>query len=150
LVPRTLVCIVSDVGSGGAALEVATEVCSRLGLRLVLVSVLEGDSDPVAAAADERRARLLLVRIVAEWGLTGEVEFRVAGGKSAARLGWIVAEEAADLIVVGSTRRGWPRRGVKCELAERLACETEVPIVIALPHHRPPRPSDSLEVVGSR
>jgi nucleotide-binding universal stress UspA family protein len=150
LVPRTLVCVVSDVGTGGAALEAAAAICSRLGLRLVLVSVLERGSDPVAAAADERGARLLLVRIVAEWGLTGEVEFRAAGGKSAARLGWIVAEEAADLIVVGSTRRGWLRRGVGCGLAERLACETKVPIVISLPHRRRSRPSDSLEVVGSR
>lgn len=148
--PRTLVCVVSDVGTGGAALEAAAAICSRLGLRLVLVSVLERGSDPVAAAADERGARLLLVRIVAEWGLTGEVEFRAAGGKSAARLGWIVAEEAADLVVVGSTRCGWLRRGLGCGLAERLACETKVPIVISLPHRRRSRPSDSLEVVGSR
>jgi nucleotide-binding universal stress UspA family protein len=119
-------------------------------LRLVLVSVLEGGSDPVAAAADERGAQSLLARIVAEWGLTGEVEFRAAGGKSAARLGWIVAEEAADLIVVGSTRRGWLRRGLGCGLAESLARETKVPIMITLPHRRRSRPSNSLEVIGSR
>jgi nucleotide-binding universal stress UspA family protein len=149
-VARTLVCMVSDVETGWAALEAAAEVCSRLGLRLVLVSVFEAGSDPAAAAADERGARLLLGRIVAEWGLTGEVEFRAAGGKSAARLGWIVAEEAADLIVVGSTRRGWLRRGLGCGLGERLARETNVPIVISLPHARRSRPSDSLEVIGSR
>lgn len=148
--PRTLACVVSDVETGRAALEVSAEVCSRLGLRLVLVSVLEGGSDPVAAAADERGAQSLLARIVAEWGLTGEVEFRAAGGKSAARLGWIVAEEAADLIVVGSTRRGWLRRGLGCGLAESLARETKVPIMITLPHRRRSRPSNSLEVIGSR
>jgi nucleotide-binding universal stress UspA family protein len=149
-VSGTLVCVVSDMGTGGGALEVAAEVCSRLGLRLVLVSVVEGGSDPVAAAADERGVRSLLVRLVAEWGLTGEVEFRAAGGKSAVHLGWIVAEEAADLIVVGSTRHGWLRRGLGCKLAERLACETQVPIVTALPRRRDSRPSDSLEVIGSR
>ena len=148
--PGTLLCVVSNMGPRERALEVAAEVCSRLGMRLVLV-VVEGGSDPVAAAADERGARLRLVRrLVSEWGLTGEVEFRAAGGKSAARLGWIVAEESADLIVVGSTRRGWLRRGVMCELAERLACETKVPIVITLPHRQGSPRSDSLEVIGSR
>ena len=40
------------------------------------------------------------------------------------------------MVVVGSTRRGWPRRGLECPLADELACETQVPIVIALPQTR--------------
>jgi len=150
LVSGTLVCLVSDTGAGLGALDVAAELSNRLGLRLVLVSAFKEGGDPEAAAAYERGAPLLLGRLAAERGLTGEVAFRAAGGKSAVHLGWIVAEEAADLIVVGSTRRGWPRRDLGCELAERLAYETQVPIVIALPRRRHSRPGDSLEVVGSR
>jgi hypothetical protein len=107
-------------------------------------------ADPAATAADERTARLLLARLAAEQGLAGGVEFREAAGHSAVHLGWIVAEEAADVIVVGSIRRDWPRRSFECRLAEKLACETQVPIVIALPRSRRQRRRGRLETTASR
>jgi nucleotide-binding universal stress UspA family protein len=146
----TLVCAVNEVGAGLEALEVAAELSDRLGLRLVLLFVVETGADPAATVADERSARLLLARLAAEQGLTGGVEFRGAAGDPAVRLGWIVAEEAADVIVVGSTRRRWPRRGFECPLADKLACETQVPIVIALPRSRRQRRRGSLETTASR
>ena len=79
LVPRTLVCVVSDVGAGRYAGKQQPKSCSRLGFRVVRVSVLDGGSDPVAVAADERGLRLLLVRVVHRVGSDGDVEFRAAG-----------------------------------------------------------------------
>jgi nucleotide-binding universal stress UspA family protein len=149
-VQGTLVCAMNEVGAGLDALETAAELSDRLGLRLVLLFVVEAGADPAATAADERSARLLLARLAAEQGLADGVEFREAAGNSAVHLGWIVAEEAADVIVVGSTRYGWPRRGFECRLAERLACETQVPIVIALPRSRRQRRRGRLEATASR
>ena len=53
----------------------------------------------------------------------------------------IAAEEAADLILVGSRERGWPRRGLESRLAAQLETETPVPILIAPPRTRPGRRS---------
>jgi len=146
----TLVCAVSEVGAGLEVLEIAAGLSDRLGLRLVLLFVVEKGTDPAATAANERSTRLLLARLAAEHGLVGAVEFREAAGDSAVHLGWIVAEEAADVIVVGSKRRGWPRRGLECPLADKLACETQVPIVIALPRTRGQRRRGRLETTASR
>jgi nucleotide-binding universal stress UspA family protein len=147
----TLVCAVNEVGAGLEALEVAGELSDRLGLRLVLLFVTETGADPAAIASEERTARLLLACLAAEQGgRAGGIEFREAAGDSAVHLGWVVAEEAADVIVVGSTRRRWLRRGFECRLAERLACETQVPIVIALPRSRRQRRRGRLETTASR
>jgi nucleotide-binding universal stress UspA family protein len=146
----TLMCAMNGVGAGLEALEIAAELSDRLGLRLVLLFVVETGTDPAVTAADERNARLLLAHLAAEQGPAGGVELREAAGDSAVHLGWIVAEEAADVIVVGSTRRGWPRRGFECPLADKLACETQVPIVIALPRTRHQRRRGRLETTASR
>jgi len=45
----------------------------------------------------------------------------------------IAAEEAADVIVVGSRARRWPGRGIESRLAEQLESETRVPVLIAPP-----------------
>ena len=68
----TLVCAVNEVGAELEAIEIAAELSDRLGLRLVLLLVLEPEADP-AAAADERTSRLLLARLAAEQGLTQRV-----------------------------------------------------------------------------
>lgn len=54
----------------------------------------------------------------------------------AALLGRIAAEEAADLIVVGSRTRGRLRRGLESRLARQLETETPVPVLIAPPRTR--------------
>lgn len=46
----TLVCAVNEVGAGLEALEIAAELSDRLGLRLVLLLVVEPEADPAAAA----------------------------------------------------------------------------------------------------
>jgi nucleotide-binding universal stress UspA family protein len=75
----TIVCGVTDSEEGRGALDVAAELSQRLGLRLVLVHVADG----VARSAEQRSAV----------------------GDLAALLGQTAAEEAADLIVVGSRAR---------------------------------------------
>jgi nucleotide-binding universal stress UspA family protein len=143
----TLVCAVNENDDGRAALEMAVELSERLGLRLVLAYARDGIG-PVAADADgdgaesvtmkanrEGAARLLR-RLAAEYGVADRAEHRSGTGDAAALIGQIAAEEAADLIVVGSRARGRLRRGVESRLAEQLRSETSVPVLIAPPPGR--------------
>lgn len=135
VVRGTVVCVVGDTQAGLAALELAAELSDRLGLRLVLVHVGDAIDEPAASGA--RSAGLLRARLAADRGLAERTELREAVGASAIHLGWIAADEAADLIVLSSTRRRRLRGGFECRLAETLAYETLAPIVIAAP--RPQR-----------
>jgi nucleotide-binding universal stress UspA family protein len=143
----TIVCGVTDSDEGRGALAVATELSERLGLRLVLAHVAdgiapldvdgEGSEGGVTTRADREGAARLVARLAAEHGVAGSAEQRSAVGDPAALLGQIAAEEAADLIVVGSRERGRLRRGLESRLARQLETATPVPVVIAPP--RTPR-----------
>jgi nucleotide-binding universal stress UspA family protein len=144
----TIVCGVTDSEAGRGALAVAAELSERLGLRLVLVHVadgiapldLNGDcSESVSTRADGKGAARLLARLAAEHGVAGSAEQRSAVGDPAALLGQIAAEEAADVIVVGSRERGRLRRRLESRLARQLETETPVPVLIAPPRTRHPR-----------
>ena len=103
----TMVCGVVDTCEGRAAVAVAVDICERLGLRLVLAHVAEG-----AGSAGRATGAELLARVAAQHGVAGPAERREAYGDAATPLGQIAAEEAADVIFVGSRERGWPRRGL--------------------------------------
>ena len=142
VVRGTIVCGVSDSDEGHAALELAVELSERLGLRLVLAHVAEGlvaldcdgdDNESVTMKANRRGGELFLGRLAREYGVGETAECRVAVGEPALWVGRIAAEEAADVIVVGSRARRWPTRGLESKLAERLESETSVPILIAPP-----------------
>jgi nucleotide-binding universal stress UspA family protein len=129
----TIVCGVDDTEEGRGALELAAELSERLGLRLVLAHVVEaipsldvdgGESDTMKDSRDG--AARLVARLAAEHGV----------GDAAALLGQIAAEEAADVILVGTRSRGRLRRGFESRLAERLETATPVPVVIAPPRTR--------------
>ncbi len=141
----TLVCGVVDREDGRRALDVALEVSERLGLRLVLAHAAGGfdaiaangeDAESVSTKADREGGERLLARLVAEYGLADRAERRVGTGDAATVIGQIAAEEAADLIVVGSRARGRFRRGFQSRLAEQLGSETPVPVLIAPPADR--------------
>jgi nucleotide-binding universal stress UspA family protein len=141
----TIVCGVTDSDEGRGALEVAAELSERLDLRLVLAHVADGiaplavngeGSKSVATRADREGAARFVARMAAEHGVAGSAEQRSAVGDPAALLGQIAAEEAADLIVVGSRARGRLRRGLESRLARQLETETPVPVVIAPPRMR--------------
>ena len=140
----TIVCGVTDSEAGRGALAAAAELSARLGLRLVLVHVADGvapldangDSESVTTRADREGAARRVARLAAEHGVAGSAEQRSAVGDPAALLGQIAAEEAADMIVVGSRVRGRVRRAFESRLARRLAAETRVPVLIAPPRQR--------------
>jgi nucleotide-binding universal stress UspA family protein len=150
----TIVCGVTDTDEGRQALATAVEVGNRLGLRLVLVHVAEGiaasnghvDGDEsVTMKGGREGAARLLAGVAAEYGVTDRAERRVAVGDAGSLLGQIAAEEAADLIVVGSRARGRLRRGLESRLAERLETETPVPVLIAPPGLRRARKAMAIE-----
>jgi nucleotide-binding universal stress UspA family protein len=141
----TIVCGVTDSDEGRGALVVAAELSQRLGLRLVLAHIADGiapldvngeGSESVTTRADRQGAARLVARLAAEHGVGGSAEQRSAVGDPAALLGQIAAEEAADLIVVGSRARGRLRRSLESRLARQLETETAMPVLIALPRTR--------------
>jgi nucleotide-binding universal stress UspA family protein len=136
----TIVCSVTDCDEGHAALELGVELSERLGLRLVLAHVAEGvaplggdDNESVTMKANRRGGKLFLERVAREYGVARSAACRVAVGDPALLVGQIAAEEAADVIVVGSRARRWPGRGLEGRLAKGLESETPVPILIAPP-----------------
>jgi nucleotide-binding universal stress UspA family protein len=138
----TILCGVNDSDAGRGALELAAELGDRLGLRLVVAHVADGippvggeanGDESVTTRANREGAARLVARLAAEHGLAGSAEQRSAVGDPAALLGLIAAEEAADLIVVGSRAGGRLRRRPESKLARRLEGETPVPVLIAPP-----------------
>jgi len=138
----TIVCGMTDSDEGHSALELGAELSERLGMRLVLAHVAEGlalpdgygdDTESVTMKGTRRGGELLLARLAREHGVGHTAECRVAVGEPAQLVGQIAAEEAADVIVVGSRARRWPGRGLQSKLAEGLGRETPVPILIAPP-----------------
>lgn len=142
----TIVCGVTDSDDGRGALELGATLSARLRLRLVLAHVAPGFG-PIGPNGDEsltamqgrQGATRLLTRLAAEFGLLGSVELREAVGDRAEMLARIAAEEAADLIVIGSRPQGRFRRGLRSTLAAQLESETRVPVVIAPPQRFPRR-----------
>jgi nucleotide-binding universal stress UspA family protein len=143
----TLVCGVNDSDDGRRALELSVALSERLGLRLVLAHISDGiapvagvgdGAESVSMKASREGAARLLARLAAEYGVANRAERRSGSGDVAALIGQIAAEEAADLIVVGSSLRGRLRRGLESRLGEQLASETPVPVLIAPPQARRP------------
>lgn len=144
----TLVCGVTDSEDAVGTVELAVELTQRLGMRLVLAHVAEGFApigggveveESVTMKGNRVGAERLLGQLAEEHGVAETAQRRVAVGSPATLLGQIAAEEAADLILVGSRERGWPRRGLESRLAAQLETETPVPILIAPPRTRPGR-----------
>jgi nucleotide-binding universal stress UspA family protein len=146
----TLVCGVTDSEDAVGTVELAVELTQRLGMRLVLAHVAEGFApigdgveveESVTMKGNRVGAERLLGQLAEEHGVAETAQRRVAVGSPATLLGQIAAEEAADVILVGSRKRGWPRRGLESRLAAQLETETPVPILIAPPRTRPGRRS---------
>jgi nucleotide-binding universal stress UspA family protein len=144
----TLLCGLTDGEDAVGTVGLAVELSDRLGMRLVLAHVAEGFApnvdgvdaeESVTMKANRVGAERLLGQLAAEHGVAETAERRIAVGQPATLLSQIAAEEAADLILVGSRERGWPRRGLESRLAAQLETETPVPILIAPPRTRPGR-----------
>jgi len=149
----TLVCGLTDGEDAVGTVGLAVELTQRLGMRLVLAHVAEGFApnvdgvdveESVTMKGNRVGAERLLGQLAAEHGGAETAQRRIAVGQPATLLGQIAAEEAADVILIGSRERGWPRRGLESPLAAQLEAETPVPILIAPPRTRPGRRSIAL------
>jgi nucleotide-binding universal stress UspA family protein len=127
-VKGTIVCDVTDALARASAAEFAGALGARLGLRLVLVCVVEGGASD--RDAQERALRTLASELVRE------PETRIAAGDHAEALARVAAEEGADLIVVGARPAGLGGRNLRWALARELEAATPVPVLVAPPSSR--------------
>jgi nucleotide-binding universal stress UspA family protein len=131
----TIVCGVS--GADREVAELAAALGERLGLRLVLVHVLDGIASvaPVSVTGRQRQsgAESMLDDVARD---VGGAETRIAVGHRGDALAEVAAEEGADLIVIGSTASGFRGRLLRSELARELESATAVPVLVAPPSTR--------------
>jgi len=134
----TIVCGVGDTPDGRTAAELARAVGARLGLRLVLVHVIDGvptgTHESLTARQRQTGAEQMLNVISREIG--NGTEKRVVLGDRAEALAQVAAEEGADMIVLGSRPAGLGTRKLRCTLARDLEAATPVPVLVAPPSTR--------------
>jgi nucleotide-binding universal stress UspA family protein len=134
----TIVCGVSERQDGRSAAELARALGARLGLRLVLVHVVDGvppgTHESLTARQRQAGAERILAEIAQEAG--DGVEKRVTMGNRAEGLARVAAEEGADLIVIGSRPARFGNRKLRSTLARDLEAATPIPVVVAPPTTR--------------
>lgn len=134
----TIVCGVGETAEGRAAAELASALGARLGLRLVLVSVLDGvpaeARESLTGRQQQSGAERTLQELSREMGDAPET--RVVHGQRAEALAQVAAEEGADVIVVGSRPAGLGSRKLRSTLARELEAVTPVPVLVAPPSTR--------------
>ena len=134
----TVICGVSEAPDGRVAAELARALGARLGLRLVLVHVIDGvppgADESLSARRRQSGAEQILAEIAREIG--NGTEKRVVLGDRAEALAKVAAEEGADLIVVGSRSVGLGSRKLRSTLAQELEAVTPVPVAVAPPATR--------------
>jgi len=125
----TILCGVNDSQGARDALQLAAALSERLRVRLVVVHVACGEST--------EQARRLVSRLMLDAAPQARADVRVAAGEQAVRLAQIAAEEAADLIIIGSGRNGRLRLLPGSNFASELESATTCPVLIAPPQTRP-------------
>jgi nucleotide-binding universal stress UspA family protein len=121
----TVVCGITETLAGRGAADLAHALGARLGLRVVLVHVVEEGG---------LNSRQLLDEIAFEFG--EGTETRILLGNPADALAEVAADEGADLIVIGSHPAGFGSRRLRCALARELEAATHIPVVMAPPATR--------------
>jgi nucleotide-binding universal stress UspA family protein len=121
----TVVCGITETLAGRGAADLAHALGARLGLRVVLVHVVEEGG---------LNSRQLLDEIAFEFG--EGTETRILLGNPADALAEVAADEGADLIVIGSRPAGLGSRRLRCALARELEAATHIPVVMAPPATR--------------
>lgn len=134
----TIVCGVSESAEGPGAAELASALGARLGLRLVLVSVVDGvpasTEESLTGRQRQSGAERRLHSIARELG--DDIETRIVLGERAEALAQVAAEEGADMLVVGSRPSGLGSRKIRSTLARELEAVTTVPVLVAPPSTR--------------
>jgi len=95
-----------------------------------------GGSESLTGRQRRSGAERALARLVREMRLPDLTERRIEYGEGAELLALVAAEEGADLIVIGSSTRGFRGRQLRCTLARELEAMTSVPVLIAPPQTR--------------
>lgn len=144
-----IVVSVDESDGSRAALRVARELATALGVKLVLVHVAPRTEAPgvSTAPAGQRRlreaeleeAREILRRVTAEAELGEDVEQRAEIGSAADRIVAVCAELDASFVVVGSRGRGGLKSAVLGSVSRSIAGGAPCPVVIvppAEPAHR--------------
>lgn len=134
----TIVCGVTESPDGRSAAELTHALGLRLGLRLVLVYVVDGvptgGHESLTVRQRQSGAEQTLNEIARAIGNGSEK--RVLLGDRAEALAQVAAEEGADLIVLGSRPTGLGNRKLRCTLARELEATTPVPVLVAPPSTR--------------
>jgi nucleotide-binding universal stress UspA family protein len=127
----TLVCAIDETPEAEEAFRVAVRLSRAADLRLVVVHVANtvGAGSDVRASAHQR-GRQLLDRILAAEERNGNIERRVEVGAPTSEIARVAAEEAATLILVGSTTRRWCGRTRTSRLAADLAATASCPVAV--------------------
>jgi nucleotide-binding universal stress UspA family protein len=142
----TIVCAINASTGAAEALRTASRLSERLGMRLVVVHVLEDVPLSPAARREARAGGMRLVdRMLAEAGAPG-ADRRVAIGDPAEHVGRIAGEERSEMIVIGSKASGRKARPpLRSRLATELPQTTPVPVVVV-----PPEPARRMPAVAMR
>lgn len=134
----TIICGVTESPNGRGAAELAHALGLRLGLRLVLVHVVDGvpagTHESLTARQRWSGAERTLDEVAREIG--DGTEKRVVLGDRAEALARVASEEGADLVVLGSRSTGLGGRKLRCTLARELEATTPVPVLVAPPSTR--------------
>jgi nucleotide-binding universal stress UspA family protein len=135
----TIICGVTESPEARSAADLARALGLRLGLRLVLVHVVDGvprgAQDSLTARQRQSGAERTLNEIAREIG--NGAERRIVLGDRADALAHVAAEEGADMIVLGSRATGLlGSRKLRCTLARELEATTPVPVLVAPPSTR--------------
>lgn len=134
----TIVCGVTESADGRNAAELAHALGLRLGLRLVLVYVVDGvptgTHDSLTARQRQTGAERTLHEIARKIG--NGTDKRVVLGDRAEAIAYVAAEEGAALIVLGSRPAGLRGRKLRSKLARELEATTPVPVLVAPPSTR--------------
>lgn len=134
----TIICGVTESPNGRGAAELAHALGLRLGLRLVLVHVVDGVPAGTHESLTARQRRSGAERTLDEVArdIGDGAEKRVVLGDPAEGLARVAAEEGADIVVLGSRSTGLARRKLRCTLARDLEATTPVPVLVAPPSTR--------------
>jgi len=129
---------VTETPDGRSAAELAGALGTRLGLRLVLVHVVDGvppgTHESLSARQRQTGAERTLDEIARQLG--NGTERRIMVGSRAEALAQVAAEEGADLVVLGSRPAGFGNRKLRSTLARELEAVTPIPVVVAPPATR--------------
>jgi nucleotide-binding universal stress UspA family protein len=129
---------VTETPDGRSAAELAGALGTRLGLRLVLVHVIDGVPPGTDESLSARQRQAGAERVLDEIarGIGDGTEMRIMLGNRADALAQVAAEEGADLVVIGSRPAGFGSRKLRSTLARELEAATPVPVVVAPPTTR--------------